>query len=77
MDGSLRENRQDASGISIPQDVLDDYVMMRLAELIELGAAEAAINRALRHKNFGGDALAVRAEAIKHALRQCRANDGR
>ena len=72
MDGARRTDRMRASGVSIPESVLDEYVMMRIAELIELGNVAPTIDRALRRGNFGGEALAVRADAIKAALRNIR-----
>ena len=50
--------------------IMDEYVMMRLAELIESGRAADAIDRAMRHGNFGGEALAARAVALREAIQR-------
>ena len=59
------KRRPNAGGISLPDRVLDEYVMMRIAQLIEAGEAADALDRALRHGNLGGEALKVRAKAIR------------
>lgn len=70
-DGSNRlPTRQNASGLSIPEEVMDEYVIMRFAELIESRTAADTIDRALRHGNFGGEALKQRAQSIKRAIRE-------
>src|SRR5262249_28112910 len=48
-----------AAGVAIQQEIMDEYVMMRVAELIETGAASDAIGRALAKfdRNFGCLAL--------------------
>src|SRR5687767_4556891 len=63
LDGKRRGDRQAASGTSIPQPVIDDYVVMRLAELMDEGRVSQTIERALQHGNFGGESLKERAEA--------------
>lgn len=62
-------NRVNAGGVGVPKSVMDEYVMMRLAQLIESGTVGETIDRAVRHGNFGGAALAARADAIRNALR--------
>ncbi len=61
-----------ASGVSIHQEIMDEYVVMRLAEMLEEGIVEAAINRALdpdgRGGNFGGMRLEANADILKQAL---------
>jgi hypothetical protein len=69
-EGKPLPRREAAAGVSVPKRVLDEYVMMRLAELIESGDADGTIDRALRQRNFGGAALTRRAEAIKETLRR-------
>lgn len=64
----LLPTHQHASGVSIPVDVMDEYVMMRFAQLIDSATAKAVIDRALRHGNFGGEALKKWADSIKRAV---------
>ena len=68
LDGRRGANRATASGTSIPQSVMDEYVMMRVVELVDEGLIGGTIQRALRHGNFGGQSLAKRAESIVNAL---------
>jgi hypothetical protein len=75
-DGRRLPNRQNASGVSIPETVMDEFVMMRFAQLIDSGAAAATIDRALRHGDVGGEALAQRAESIKRAIRNFETSGG-
>jgi hypothetical protein len=72
LDGNRHSDMLEASGVGIPEAVLDELAMMRLAELLEEGQAEAAIDRAVQKSggNFGCHALAQNAEAIKAGLRQ-------
>lgn len=70
-DGSPIPGRENASGVSIPEAIMDEYVVMRFAELIGSRAVEATIDRALRfgkNGNFGSEALAARAGALKAAV---------
>lgn len=73
-DGSARashakDGRNIASGVCIRQEVIDEYVMMRLAQLIAEGRVDAAIDRAnSRHGNYGGMVLAKNADRLKRAL---------
>ena len=68
----LKEGRNSASGVSIHQEIMDEYVMMRLAEMIQEGTITAAIDRAVDHKgrggNFGGRVLEANADTLKQAL---------
>jgi hypothetical protein len=48
---------------------MDEYVVMRMAQLVENGKVAATIARALGHGNVGGKALAARAEALVHAIK--------
>ena len=66
--GQRSADRVNAGGVSILHAVMDEYVMMRLAQLIESNAIGEVIDRAIRHGNFGGQALAARGEAIRNAL---------
>jgi hypothetical protein len=51
-------DKPNASGVQIPESVIDQFVMMRFAELIKLGQASQAKQTALaNHDNFGCDAL--------------------
>ena len=52
--------------------------MMRLAQMVEEGLVENAIDRAVARSsgNFGCDALAKNREALAAALRQIRLGDG-
>ena len=68
--GAARGEDFDYSGVYLPYEVLDEYVVMRLAELLHEGQMEPTIERARRHGNFGGVILEENAEAIKEALRQ-------
>lgn len=62
-----------ASGVSIHQDIMDEYVMMRLAEMINESKIEDAINRVLdpdgRGGNGGSRLLTANAEMLKQALK--------
>ena len=65
-DGKRHPGLEQAAGVSVPQAVIDLYVVMRFAELVESGELAATIDRALREQpNFGSEALAERAEKIK------------
>jgi hypothetical protein len=61
-----------ASGVCLPQEVADEYVMMRLAELIKENTVQAAIDRAIdptgRGDSFGRRILSQYAEKLKQAL---------
>jgi hypothetical protein len=55
------------SGVGVPQGVMDEYVVMRFAELVRSGDVAATIDRAVtRHAgNFGCAALNEIAPALK------------
>jgi hypothetical protein len=59
-----------ASGVSLPVAAMDEYVVMRFAQLLQEGGIEAAIARALAHHegNFGCAALKECASSIQRAL---------
>ena len=71
--GDSENSRNTASGVGIRQDVLDEYVVMRLAEMAAEGTVDAAIERVLdpsgQGGNFGGRTLRANAEGIREALR--------
>src|SRR5262245_46089434 len=56
-----------AAGVAIRQEVMDEYVVMRIAELVESGEAAAAIDRALAQYggNFGCSALMRSEKALR------------
>jgi hypothetical protein len=70
------KNFENASGTRIPMRVIDDFVMMRLAQLIYEGRVEEAVDRALPNArgsgNIGGGLLRkdVNARRLKAALRE-------
>ena len=66
-----------AAGVSMPEALMDQFAVMRFAELVWLGRADAAITDALQVMNFGGDALRARADDIRRlvaALEQARSD---
>jgi hypothetical protein len=71
-DGKRSADRVNASGVSIPEKVMDAFVMMRLAQMIDKGLAGEAIDRAIGEHggNFGSAILAKNAEKLKAALAQ-------
>ena len=68
----LKDGENNASGVSIHQDIMDEYVMMRLAQMVHEGTVNAAIDRATapegRGGNVGGMMLAANADTLKQAL---------
>ena len=59
------------SGVSVRQKVADEYVVMRMAELVAAGELSAAMDRALANHgaNTGCQALVKQASALRAALR--------
>lgn len=59
-----------ASGVSVPAEIIDAFVMMRLAEIICEGKVEETIDTATSEfgGNFGAKVLADNASTIKQAL---------
>ncbi|MGI4791934.1 MAG: hypothetical protein ACRYFS_24185 [Janthinobacterium lividum] len=61
-----------ASGVSIHQNIMDEYVMMRIAEMVKEGKVEDAVNRVLdpdgRGGNFGSRLPKANADTLKQAL---------
>jgi hypothetical protein len=70
--GKRYEDRAKASGVGIPEKVMDEFVVMRLAQMVEEDLFEDAIDRAIENYggNFGCTALSQAAEGLKAALRQ-------
>ena len=66
-EGKRREERLNAGGVSISEGVMDEFVMMRVAQMIEQNLVEEAVTRAVAHNggNFGCEALAKNAEKLK------------
>lgn len=58
------------SGVGLPHEVVDDFVMLRLAELVQEGQVAAVAARALDRAggNFGATALGELGPAIVAAL---------
>jgi hypothetical protein len=48
-----------ASGVMIPESVLDEFVVMRLTEMLQEGKAREAVNRAISKWNGNGGCLAL------------------
>ena len=73
-DSGWNEDRDDnsgevqPSGVMVPFDVVDEFVVMRVARLIETGKLTLAVNRAVeKWKNNGGcQALTQLADRLKH-----------
>jgi hypothetical protein len=66
------EDRVNASGVGIPEEVMDEFVMMRLAQIVEEGLVDGVIARAVARSsgNFGCAALMKKSEQLKAVLRQ-------
>jgi hypothetical protein len=73
-DFGLGEDRK-PSGIKIPEKVLDEFVMMRLAQMLHEGVIEDTIDRAIQHGNFGGMMLKKNAAKMKAALAQIKLDE--
>ena len=56
------------SGVYLPYEVLDEYVVMRFAELLHEASIGPTIERAMRHNNFGGVILEENVEEIRQAV---------
>src|SRR5947209_18676241 len=67
-----RHGYEEASGTSLPLRVMDEFVMMRLAEMLHEGLVDEAIDGAVRDQRgaLGGRLLAKKAERLKTALRR-------
>jgi hypothetical protein len=66
-DYARRADRTHASGVSIPQRVADEYVVMRFVEMLIEGAVPDAIDRAVR--KYGRRSLVENAERLRAALK--------
>ena len=66
------EAGQKPSGVGIPEKVLDELVIMRLAQIIEEGLVDEAIDRAVSNQggNYGCDTLSHNAGKLKEVLKQ-------
>jgi hypothetical protein len=66
-----------ASGLKIPEEVINAFVMMRVAELVENGLVEASIQNALAigKANFGCESLVKNSKWIASALHTIRYPD--
>jgi hypothetical protein len=73
-DGTRAKGREESSGVGMPSDAMDEFVVMRLAELIRDGTVAATIDRAIQNHegNFGCSALVERAEQLKEDLKGAR-----
>jgi hypothetical protein len=67
-----RPDRVNASGVGIPEEVMDEFVMMRVAQIMDEGLIEGAIERAIVRSrgNVGCDALVKHSERLKTIFRQ-------
>jgi len=54
-----------AAGVQIPEATMDQFAVMRFAELLELGIAGKTIAEALGNTNFGGDCLRRHAATLQ------------
>ena len=72
------EDRVNASGVGILEGVMDEFVMMRLAQMLQDGLVKDAIDRAVARGggNFGCEALAKNREALTAALEEIQLNGG-
>jgi hypothetical protein len=73
-EGKRHDGHLNASGVSISEKVMDEFVVMRVAEMVREGSVDEAIDRAVTDYggNFGCQALAQSAERLKAVLRQVR-----
>ncbi len=71
------EGYENASGVSIHEDVMDAFVMMRLAQLIDAGKIEDVIDRASHELggNVGSQMLKRNATKLKAVLSQIKLDD--
>lgn len=54
-----------AAGVDIPEATMDQFAVMRFAELLELGIAGKTIAEALENTNFGSDCLRSHASTLQ------------
>lgn len=67
-DGQRRSDAMNASGVSIPMEIMDEYVVMRLAQLLREGKLHETIAPAIEDQNFGANALREDYREIEKAL---------
>lgn len=66
----IRQGEVIASGVSVSQEVMDEYVLMRLAQLIYTGEFEECLNRIITsEQNVGGLMIQKNATVIYEALK--------
>jgi hypothetical protein len=62
-------DRLNASGVCLPLNVIDQFVMMRLAQLIKEDRVRETVERAISENgNYGGQVLETNAEIIINTL---------
>ncbi|MBV9849564.1 MAG: hypothetical protein JO250_07740 [Armatimonadetes bacterium] len=76
----LQNGENKASGVSIHQEVIDEYVVMRLAQMIEEGVVEETIKRAVRNGSTRGsnwlrEVLQKKAAKLQAALAQVKPDE--
>lgn len=54
-----------AAGVEIPEATMDQFAVMRFAELLEMSTAGKTIAEALENTNFGGDCLRRHAATLQ------------
>lgn len=65
------ENGEDmAGGVAFPEEVIDQFVMMRFAKIVLNGNAEEVIERAAQVRNFGAMRLHKNRKQIIESVRQ-------
>jgi hypothetical protein len=69
-DDKRSKDRLEASGVGIPEKVMDEFVVMRLAQMIDEGTIGDAIDRAISHNggNVGCMMLEKNAQKLKEVL---------
>jgi hypothetical protein len=69
-DDKRAKDRIKASGVGIPEKIMDEFVVMRLAQMIDEGVINDAIDRAVSHNrgNAGCMTLEKNAQKLKEAL---------
>lgn len=70
--GASKESGSGASGVGVSKEIMDAFVMMRVAELVEEDLIDEAVVRAMAHGggNGGCEALAKNAERLKAVLKR-------
>lgn len=65
-----RPGYENAAGVSVAESVINEFVVMRFAQMLADGSVFDAIDRAAHVGNFGGMTLAKNADTLKAALAQ-------